>query len=93
MVGVDTDFYVSAPEFKEIYLTSVLKNMDMAVLSSIEAGVEGTFEGGFYVGTLDNNGVGIAGFHEFEDDVPAELAAELEEIKQGIIDGTIDIGQ
>ncbi len=93
LIWVDTDGCVSNPDYCDVTLTSVMKNMDMAVLDAIRAGVEGTFEGGFYVGTLDNNGVGIADFHEFEDDVPAELAAELEEIEQGIIDGTIETGQ
>jgi basic membrane protein A len=54
--------------------------------------MDGTFEGGLTVGTLENDGVGLAPFHDFEDDVPAELKAELEEIKAGIIDGSIKIG-
>jgi len=92
MVGVDTDFYVSAPEFKEIYLTSVLKNMDVSVFEAVKAVAEGTFEGGTFVGTLTNNGVGLAPFHEQADRVPASVVAELEGIRQGIIDGTIDTG-
>ena len=36
IVGVDTDWYVSAPENKEIYLTSVMKNMDVAVFNAIQ---------------------------------------------------------
>jgi len=93
LIWVDTDGCVSNPDYCDVTLTSVMKNMDVAVLDAIRAGVEGTFEGGFYVGTLTNDGVGIADFHEFEDDVPAELAAEMEEIEQGIIDGTIETGQ
>jgi basic membrane protein A len=31
IVGVDTDMSVSAPEFADVILTSVLKNMDVAV--------------------------------------------------------------
>ena len=92
LIGVDTDWCVSAEEYCSVTLTSVLKNMDVAVLEVIRGVHEGTFAGGTYVGTLDNDGVGIADFHEFADDVPAELAAELEEIRQGIIDGTIDTG-
>ena len=92
LIGVDTDWCVSAPEYCDVTLTSVLKNMDVAVSDAIQAGVEGTFEGGVYVGTLDNDGVGIADFHEFDDDVPADLKAELEDIKKGIIDGTVDTG-
>jgi len=92
LIGVDTDWYVSAPEYKETYLTSVLKNMDVSVFDAIKMVVDGTFKGGTYVGTLANNGVGIAPFHDLADRVPAEVVTELETIKQGIIDGTIDTG-
>jgi ABC-type transport system substrate-binding protein/basic membrane lipoprotein Med (substrate-binding protein (PBP1-ABC) superfamily) len=92
LIGVDTDWCVSAAEYCDVTLTSVLKNMDVAVYTAIEQALEGTFEGGFYVGTLDNDGVGIAPFHEFEDDVPADLKAELEEVRQGVIAGTIHTG-
>jgi basic membrane protein A len=36
--------------------------------------------------------VGLAPFHSFEDAVPAELKAELDAIKAGIIDGSITVG-
>ncbi len=92
MIGVDTDWYISVPEYKDVYLTSVLKNMDVAVFEAIKAVVEGKFQGGTFVGTLANNGVGIAPFHDFEDKVPEDLKAELEEVRQGIINGEIDTG-
>jgi basic membrane protein A len=88
-VWVDTDGCVSASEFCPLFLTSVMKNMDVAVFEAIKQVVEGTFEGGVYVGTLDNDGVGIAPYHEFEDDVPQELKDAVEELRQGIIDGSI----
>ncbi len=92
MIGVDTDWYISAPEYKDVYLTSVLKNMDVAVFQAIKMVVDGTFKGGVYVGTLANNGVGIAPYHEFEDKVPADLKAEVEQVKEGIIKGEISTG-
>ncbi|HEC34774.1 MAG TPA: BMP family ABC transporter substrate-binding protein [Chloroflexi bacterium] len=92
LIGVDTDWCVSAEEYCSVTLTSVMKNMHVAVRDAIKMAQEGTFAGGTYVGTLENDGVGVAPFHEFEDDVPAELVAELDEIRQGIIDGTIDTG-
>lgn len=92
LIGVDTDWCISAEEFCPVVLTSVLKNMDVAVRDAIKMAVEGEFEGGTYVGTLANDGVGLAPFHEFEDDVPDDLRAELDEVRQGIIDGTIDTG-
>ncbi|MBN1483974.1 MAG: BMP family ABC transporter substrate-binding protein [Chloroflexia bacterium] len=92
LIGVDTDWYVSAPEYKEVYLTSILKNMDVAVYDTIADVIEDTFEGGVYVGTLENNGVGLADFHDFASQVPDDLQSELDEVRQGIIDGSINTG-
>lgn len=92
LIGVDTDWCISAAEYCPVILTSVMKNMHIAVRDAIKMAKEGTFQGGVYLGTLKNGGVGIAPFHEFDDDVPASLKAELEEIRKGIIDGTIDTG-
>jgi basic membrane protein A len=52
---------------------------------------EGTFKGGVLEGTLASGGVDIAPFHDFEDAVPAELKAELDAIRAGIIDGSIKV--
>jgi peptide/nickel transport system substrate-binding protein len=89
LIGVDTDWCISAPEYCDVTLTSVLKNMDVAVRDAIKMGIEGTFEGGTYVGTLKNDGVGIADPHEI--DVPADLLAEVEEVKNGLVAGTLTV--
>jgi putative multiple sugar transport system substrate-binding protein len=89
LIGVDTDMYVSAPEYGDVILTSVLKNMDVAVFVTTTSVLDGSFEGGLLVGTLENDGVGLASFHDLESMVPEGLAAELEEVKAGIIAGDI----
>ena len=91
VIGVDTDQFVSAPEFKDVWLTSVMKNMDVAVFDAIKSVADGTFKGGTYLGTLKDNGVGIAPFHSYESKVPAGLQGELDQLKQDIIDGKIVI--
>jgi basic membrane protein A len=53
--------------------------------------IEGTFEGGLYVGTLANDGVGISEYHEFDAEVPQELKDRIEELKQGIISGEVSV--
>jgi basic membrane protein A len=59
----------------------------------VEALIEGTFAGGgVYVGTLENTGVGIAPFHDFEGQIPEEISQELNEIVVGIINGELDTG-
>ena len=93
LIGVDTDWCVSAAEYCDVQLTSVVKNMDVAVLEAVKQSKEGTFEGGFYVGTLANAGVDIAPFNEFEDEVPDDLKAEVDEIRQAIADGSIVVGE
>lgn len=92
IIGVDADQALTDSEKSDVYLTSVLKRMDATVQQVINDAMDGTFEGGVVVGTLENDGVGLAPFHSFEDAVPAELKAEIEEIKAGIIDGSISIG-
>ncbi|MCP4167106.1 MAG: hypothetical protein GY759_14635 [Chloroflexi bacterium] len=66
--------------------------MDIAVYDTIGTVVDGSFEGGSnFFGTLENGGVGLASYHDFEDKVPDELKAEIEAIIQGIIAGDIQI--
>jgi basic membrane protein A len=43
------------------------------------------------VGTLKNDGVGLAPFHDFESKVDASLQGELDKLKAGIIDGSIKV--
>ncbi len=91
VVWVDTDGCVSAEQDCDLFVTSVMKNMDTAVLQSIERAVNGEFAGGIVAGTLSNDGVGIAPYHEWEDKVPSEVQDRVEEIRQEIIDGTVSV--
>lgn len=92
-IGVDVDQYYTLPNEKDILLTSTIKRLDNAVFGTVESLIEGTFAGGgVYVGTLTNGGVGMAPFHDFEDQIPDQIKQDLQDIMQGIIDGTIDTG-
>jgi basic membrane protein A len=92
LIWVDTDGCVSASEFCDLFLTSILKNMNVAVFDSIQDAVNDEFEGGLYTGTLENDGVGLAPYHEFEDEVSDELKQEVEDIREQIISGEITVG-
>ena len=89
LVGVDTDMSVSAPEFADVILTSVLKNMDVAVFLTTKSVLDGSYEGGIFVGTLDNNGVGLASFNNLADMVPSAVQDALPDLIRGIIAGDI----
>ena len=91
IIGVDVDQAETDPGRAGVYLTSVEKKMDATVLAAITAAHDGSFEGGVTVGTLASGGVGLAPFHELDSAVPAELKAELEALREGIIDGSIDV--
>ena len=91
LIGVDYDWYITAPEFKETYLTSIVKKMDVTVFDAVLAVADGTFKGGTYVGTLKNGGVGITSFHDFDAKVPAKLKAEIEQAQADLIAGTITV--
>jgi basic membrane protein A len=87
-IWVDTDGCQSAAEYCDVLLTSVMKAMDVAVEEAIFQAASGDFSNEVYVGTLENNGVGLA---PLSDDVPSEVADKVEEIKAGIIDGSISL--
>jgi basic membrane protein A and related proteins len=90
MIWVDTDGFEST-QYGSLMLTSVMKNMDVAVFDTVQLAVDGAWEGGMYVGTLENEGVGLAPFHDNEDAVPQEVRDTVEELRQGIIDGEISV--
>jgi len=92
IVGVDADQYLTNPEQKGVYLTSILKNMDATVMQVVKEAMDGTFEGGNVVGTLSNNGVGLAPFHDLDATVSDELKAEIAAIQEKIISGDIKVG-
>ncbi|HET6663735.1 MAG TPA: BMP family ABC transporter substrate-binding protein, partial [Acidimicrobiales bacterium] len=92
VIWVDTDGCESVPDACDLLLTSIMKNMDVAVHDVTVAAAEGSFEGGIYTGTLENDGVGIAPFHEYEDAVPQDIKDRLEELREQIISGEITVG-
>ncbi len=70
-----------------------MKRLDNAVFTVTEAMVKGEFPGGgLYIGTLENGGVGLAPYHDFEGEIPAELTAEVEAIIEGIMAGELSTG-
>ena len=87
-IGVDSDQYLTAGEdVQEYILTSMLKRVDVAVYSTIEAQVNDTFEGGVTVFDLSVDGVGYSTTGGFIDDI----SDQLDDLKQQIIDGDITV--
>jgi basic membrane protein A len=91
LIGADSDLYEADPRYKDIAFTSVEKGMKPATKDVVEQAAKGDFSKTPYVGTLENDGVGIAPFHDYESKVDKGLQGELDDIKSGIIDGSIKV--
>lgn len=89
VIWADSDGFESAPDYADVILTSVLKGMDQAVLAATQEASEDAFSNEPYVGTLENGGVGIAPFHDFDADVSQETKDELAAIQEQIISGEL----
>ncbi|MGI8768435.1 MAG: BMP family lipoprotein [Propionibacteriaceae bacterium] len=90
-IWVDTDGCVSAANYCSSLVTSVFKGMDVAVSDAIQASYHSKFDASPYVGTLQNDGTGLAPFHSFDSKVPTDLKSELNQLKADIIAGKIKV--
>jgi basic membrane protein A len=88
-IGVDSDQYQTAPPEQQPYiLTSMLKAVDVAVYETARAQATGAFEAGVQVFDLSRDGVGYSTSGEH---LSEEVISRLEELKQQIIDGEIEV--
>jgi basic membrane protein A and related proteins len=88
-LGVDVDWTESAPEFTPYLLTSIIKRIDNSVFQAVERGVNGDAPEPTFLSNLENEGVGIAPFHDYEEEISDEVKADIEEMQQMIIDGDL----
>jgi basic membrane protein A len=88
-LGVDVDWTESAPQFTEWLLTSVLKRIDNSVFQAVERALNDEPVGAVFVSTLENEGVGIAPFHDYDGEISDEVKAEIEALQQALIDGEV----
>ncbi len=87
VIGVDSNQYLSASADAQPHvLSSMLKRVDNAVFATIEDFVNGDFAGGTHEFSLENEGIDYATDGDAIVDVEA-----LDELKQQIIDGEIEV--
>ncbi|CAG7844756.1 Membrane lipoprotein TmpC [Pseudoclavibacter triregionum] len=93
VIWVDSDGYeLLADDMKPFIVTTVEKHMKPAILEAISSKLDGSFAGGHsIVGTLENEGVGLAPFHDWDAKIPAELKTEVEQLREQIIAGQIKV--
>jgi basic membrane protein A len=89
MLGVDSDLAVADESVADVTLVSIMKAIDVAVYDATIAAANGNFDPAPYVGTLENEGVKLSSFHDFESQLPAGLQDELDALAEQIIAGDI----
>ncbi|GAA1749841.1 BMP family lipoprotein [Agromyces humatus] len=91
MIGVDADFTETDPSVADLMLTSILKGIDVGTYEAVLAAGNDEFDPTPFIGTLENEGVGVAPFHDFESQVSDTLQGELDDLRAAIIAGDVTV--
>lgn len=86
-IGVDTDQWETVPEAHPCLLSSAMKLITPGISGLILLSTQGNFPQGNFVGP-----VGLAPFHDFDSVIPQDVQDKLEEIDEGLQDGSISTG-
>ncbi|MFI2274371.1 MULTISPECIES: BMP family lipoprotein [Catenuloplanes] len=93
VIWVDSDGCEVAAQYCSAFLSTVVKSVSGGVKDAALKGSKGEKLDAAvgYKGTLENGGVSLGAYHEFDSKVPAELKAEIDQLKNDIIAGTIKV--
>ncbi|GAB3604031.1 BMP family lipoprotein [Microbacterium aureliae] len=91
MLGVDSDLAAADPSVADLVLVSIMKRIDEAVYQATIEAASGEYDTTPYVGTLENEGVGLSGFGSFEAELPEGLLDELAALQEQIIAGELEV--
>lgn len=87
-IGVDSDQWQTVPEAHSCLVSSAMKLITPGVFDLIQLSLDGEFPAGNFVGD-----VGLAPFYDFDGAaVTDEMKAQLDEINDGLLDGSIETG-
>ena len=93
IIWVDQDGCKSAAQYCNVFLSTVVKNISDAVQKAVVTGATGQplAASPGYLGTLENNGVQIAPYNQFDSKIDAGLKSEVEQLKADIISGKVKV--
>jgi basic membrane protein A len=86
LIGTDFDWCVRFEEYCSVTLTSVSMPFEQGVFEAVGMALQDDFAGG------EVTTVGQLPLHDFEDEVPEELLAELETVRANLVDGSLSTG-
>ena len=92
-IGVDGDQYYSVPQVSDILLTSCIKKIDLTIYNEIKQyAQQGWIPASFALQGLSTGEVGYAPFHDYAPQIADSIKTRLNNIKNGLIDGSIKTG-
>ena len=91
-IGVDVDQYLTYPEAKDILITSAAKNVDVAVYNALKSLADGSLAAGAATATLQNGGVGLAPYHDWESKITQECKDKVAAATEGLKSGALKTG-
>jgi basic membrane protein A len=83
-IGMDVDAYNILPDAQPAMISSAVKLLTADTFKLVKSVKDGTFKGGNVMGD-----VGLAPYHDWDSQVPAEVKAKLDEILAGLRDGSL----
>jgi len=91
-VGVDVDQFISYPDVASCLITSAEKHLDLAVKQSVTDLTKGTLKGGIVSFNIQNDGIGLAPYHDNASKIPADVQAKIADIQSKLKSGAITTG-
>jgi len=83
-IGVDVDQYFTYPEVQSALLSSASKNVDVAAAGAVKDFAAGQLANGIRLATLANNGVGLAPYHDWGNDIPQHCKDMVKAVEETI---------
>ena len=89
--AIDADEYNTDPDPQSALISNAMKNVDIAVYNYLKSVADSSVTSGISTVTVQNCGIGLAPFHDWERRVPADLKSQIQKASDGIKDGSIKI--
>lgn len=91
-IGVDVDQYNTYPEVKDALLSSAAKNVDVAVYNFLKTVNDKTVKAGILTANLQNGGVGLAPFHDWDSKIPQAVKDKIKTATEDLKSGKLQTG-
>jgi basic membrane protein A and related proteins len=90
-LGLDVDWYISVPQYKDLILTSIIKKIDAAVEAAVTRAFNGEAAQPVFLNNLANGGVDLGPFHDYDSEISQTTKDEIAALKAALIDGSVKV--